>query len=415
MDKKLDEFLRQAAKVGMTEDESLRVRKMVEEKMSKNAVRAADGSCLTDDMTEISPSFIAAAKALRLSQKEAQTAQKRLHAFMDAHPVNMAKAMHRKEQMQGGWVSMRSLFSLRYGPILAAVLLLVGAGGGISYAAESALPGDPLYGVKVHVNEAVKASLAFTPQAKASVNAQIAAERINEAEALAAKGKLTTDTNASLIAAFQAHVDTARTAIDDVAKEGNAQVATTLNADMQKLLEDHTALLHSLEQKDDGSTSHSEIAVVLQNVEDATQQTIAFKKSLDGDGQIALNVALPFAATNSETSGSDGSHQNGRMMQVEINQKTEEHHDVSSSDDQGNSHTEVHISNGTNVRVFNTMNINVSGSGAVSSGSGSSSMKTDESSSNGTSVHIEQNGSVQINTSTTTNATNDVHIEQSDH
>ncbi|HVW66275.1 MAG TPA: DUF5667 domain-containing protein [Candidatus Peribacteraceae bacterium] len=424
MDKKLREFFRQAADIHMTEDESLRVRGMVAEKMEKNAVRASDSSCLTGTMDDITPAFADSAKSIRLTEKEAMEAQKRLHAFMESHPVNMAKAVQKRERAQGGW----SFFSLRFGSVLAAVVVLIGAGSGISYAAESALPGDPLYGVKVHVNEAVQAGLAFSPAAKARVNAQIADERLHEAEQLAARGRLTTDASTSLVAAFQTHLDDAHQAIADVAAAGKAQDAATIDDEVAHALQNHAAVLNSLAAADSGSDVHSEIAVILQNVEDATQKTVAFHKTLDGNGQIAMKIAVPFTSNNPDVPHNTDTENAPLMMRVDINQQTEEHHETSSSDEKGNSeHTEMHTFADTHVNVSNTVQglmMLKTGSGAASSGSGTSS---GASSSNGVSVHIENGGSaqvdtqsdsttnnnVQINTNTTTNVTNEVHIEQS--
>ena len=51
-------------------------------------------------------------------------------------------------------------------PIILILALMFG-GGGISYAAEGAVPGDALYPIKVSVNEEVRDLVAFSPEAKA--------------------------------------------------------------------------------------------------------------------------------------------------------------------------------------------------------------------------------------------------------
>src|SRR3989338_2663664 len=65
-------------------------------------------------------------------------------------------------------------------PVIAA-LLVVAISGGTVAAAETALPGDVLYPVKVHVTEEVQAALATTPKARAGGGGARAARRLGEA------------------------------------------------------------------------------------------------------------------------------------------------------------------------------------------------------------------------------------------
>ena len=74
-------------------------------------------------------------------------------------------------------------------PIIIIVALLLG-GGGTSFAAQSSLPGDVLYPVKIHVNEAVRSSLTFSTASKASLETELAEARLKETEELAAEGKM---------------------------------------------------------------------------------------------------------------------------------------------------------------------------------------------------------------------------------
>ncbi len=74
---------------------------------------------------------------------------------------------------------------------LASLLIFVIAGGTLTYAAEGTVPGDLLYPIKVNVTEPMRDALAITPVEKASWNAEKAVRRLNEAETLANKNKLT--------------------------------------------------------------------------------------------------------------------------------------------------------------------------------------------------------------------------------
>ncbi len=86
-----------------------------------------------------------------------------------------------------------SLFRIpaRLPAIALSVLVLLGAsGGGIVYAAEFALPGDVLYSVKVHMNEAFVAGLQATPEDRARWAVSRLERRMAEYNALKASGRL---------------------------------------------------------------------------------------------------------------------------------------------------------------------------------------------------------------------------------
>jgi hypothetical protein len=85
-----------------------------------------------------------------------------------------------------------SLFRLpaRLPALAFAVVLLLGAsGGGLAYAAESALPGDALYGVKIYVNEAIRGSFQLTPEDRASWALRRFERRLDELHRLEARGR----------------------------------------------------------------------------------------------------------------------------------------------------------------------------------------------------------------------------------
>ena len=86
------------------------------------------------------------------------------------------------------------------------VLLLLGVSGvGLTYAAEDALPGDTLYGVKIYVNEAVRSSLQFTAADRARWAVERLRRRMEELHQLSARGVA----NGDLDVALGDHVESA--------------------------------------------------------------------------------------------------------------------------------------------------------------------------------------------------------------
>lgn len=109
-----------------------------------------------------------------------------------------------------------SVFSYRTRMVLAGMMLFVLAGGGTASAAQAALPGDLLYPIKVSINEPIEVALASDVSAKAEVAVKLAERRVEEAQALAAKGTLEVSVAEELAANFDAHAA--------VAEELSAQV-----------------------------------------------------------------------------------------------------------------------------------------------------------------------------------------------
>jgi hypothetical protein len=153
------------------------------------------------------------ARAITLSPKEKQSMRVQVYAMMEV--PRAVPSTYR-------WFSPR--FSV---PI--AALLLIGLTSGTAFAAQSALPGDPLYAIKVNVTEPVQGALATTPKAKAEWHVQVAETRLEEGEALAASGKLTATTSAALATNFDAHAAAAQTIAANLAQQdpGSAAELTT--------------------------------------------------------------------------------------------------------------------------------------------------------------------------------------------
>ncbi len=62
---------------------------------------------------------------------------------------------------------------------------------GLCYAAESTVPGDALYGVKIHVNEPLFGAFSFSEEARAKWQVRLTERRIQEEQLLFARGTLT--------------------------------------------------------------------------------------------------------------------------------------------------------------------------------------------------------------------------------
>ena len=92
---------------------------------------------------------------------------------------------------------------------LTSLVLVVFAGTSTVYAAQGALPGAPLYGLKTNVLEPIEVALASTPAEKAKVESSIASRRVAEAQELAAEGRLDATTTREIEDNFNEHASRA--------------------------------------------------------------------------------------------------------------------------------------------------------------------------------------------------------------
>ncbi|MBI5155998.1 hypothetical protein HZA45_01850 [Candidatus Peregrinibacteria bacterium] len=148
------------------------------------------------------------------------------------------------------------LFSMKQLAAVCAAFVLV-AGSGITYAAESSLPGDVLYPVK-DVTERLRGTLAVNAKAKAEWHSTLALRRLEEGETLAAQGRLTAETEAELTERFRGHADEVAQDIALLADTDESESAATLGADFEATLSAHEALLQRIARSRDGEDGRME-------------------------------------------------------------------------------------------------------------------------------------------------------------
>jgi hypothetical protein len=143
--------------------------------------------------------------------------------------------------------------------------LVLAVSGGTAFAAEGSLPGDALYPVKVGINEQVRAGLAFSAEAKAEVQADLAERRLSEAERLAARGSLSEEHLARLEHRFEAHAERVRARIQQFEDSDRAEAASNVSARLEASLRAHEQILLRLSGDVDGEVEPN-VRLILQRV-----------------------------------------------------------------------------------------------------------------------------------------------------
>lgn len=124
-------------------------------------------------------------------------------------------------------------------------VVLVFGGVGTAAAAQGTLPGDLLYPVKLSVNEGVELALATSPKARAEVSAKLAERRVEEAETLAAQGKLNAAVGEELAANFEEHAQNADEQVDAIEAQ-DPVAAVELRTKLDSSLLAHGEILATL-------------------------------------------------------------------------------------------------------------------------------------------------------------------------
>ncbi len=198
--------------------------------------------------------------ALSLTDDERAMARQRTISFVKSNP---ARNVDQPRLLK--WLGIMSpqprLLKFKYAMPLFLIFALLASGGGVSYAAQNSLPGDPLYPVKVDVNEPIAGAFQFGTQAQAQWNADLAQTRLQEAEQLAAQNRLTPQLQAQVATRLQDAVAAAQNNITQLQEKNQGVVAAQVNNNLETDLRVHAAILarlavHHQNQGDGGNVSN---------------------------------------------------------------------------------------------------------------------------------------------------------------
>lgn len=175
-------------------------------------------------------------------------------------------------------------------PIIAIIVVIVAAlSGGV--AAESALPGDALYSVKVGVNENIRSAFTPTVHGKATWNVHRAERRLEEVETLVDIDSLSQDEAEESTANFRAHIATVKRDIESLRASGDIEASVELSTELEAMLQAHASVL-------------SRIAILNAGTHDALKSLLSSVESESrASGQLADTAAQMTVAGSASGSG----------------------------------------------------------------------------------------------------------------
>lgn len=199
------------------------------------------------------------------------------------------------------WLSIHMLY--RTGAALLAVLLLAG---GTAYASDGALPGSPLYTVKVNFKEPIEVALAASPREKAEKHAELAERRLEEATTLAVSATLDENTQVYLEQEFGEHVDSSLAAADVLAESGEEEASLDVRSHLESSLVAHADLLDLVEDKleEDGAeaahtSTHNLVRAIKLRQEVVSDTRVALERDLADNATPTDTLALVTEAASS--------------------------------------------------------------------------------------------------------------------
>lgn len=151
--------------------------------------------------------FFVRAHGLSLRPEDKDALLREMRSFMEENPVTEEPAPEKRPRS--------TIFRMRFIPLTAAFVLLFSIGTPM-YAAESALPGDFLYAVKVSINEQIRSFLSFSPTSKALWEIRRAERRLEEASVLLETGKISTEEGEEILKNLRANMDSVEQHINSV-------------------------------------------------------------------------------------------------------------------------------------------------------------------------------------------------------
>jgi hypothetical protein len=184
-----------------------------------------------------------AAKTLRLSNYE----KRRLRAHL-IHHIREQHHLTTKELVQSPYMPLRSTW-MKFASHVVVILLIISVAttSSVLAAADSSLPGDKLYGVKVNVTEEIRSFITTNPVQKIEYDITRVENRLDDAALLALKGELDTEAQETITTLLADHT----LAITDATNKLETDVDTpnsrrALHSKLETSMKSHSVILEAI-------------------------------------------------------------------------------------------------------------------------------------------------------------------------
>ncbi len=181
-----------------------------------------------------------------LTQSERASMRNHLMAFMAEHPALAPFWMRVADRLSGFFERAERHSFLSTRTVMPAFALVMVIGVGTSFAAEGALPGSPLYAIKVMFNEPLAGVFVQSDAAQAEWETKLVSRRLEEAEALVSKGMLTPIAQEELQASIAISAADFNTSVAKLAQSDDSAAVARVQSNFEASLAGHEEVLTKL-------------------------------------------------------------------------------------------------------------------------------------------------------------------------
>ncbi len=233
---------------------------------------------MKDDMNKLDELF-KDIKNAKLTDSERAFMRNSLEFFVAEYPARAPFSIRVMDALSNTFSGTRHTRYATSAAVMCSLVLVSGIG--TSIAAADALPGDALYSVKVNFNESLEGVLATNSESKAKLHARKVTRRLEEAETLAAEGRLTPAARAEIETQIHKTANAFDAAIAEVAESADPTVVAEVQSDMEASLVGHANVLASLST--DLPESRPTLAKILATVQTRAEMSKASREGAEGE------------------------------------------------------------------------------------------------------------------------------------
>lgn len=232
-----------------------------------------------------------------LTNSERDNMRAYLKSFLSSHPAHAPFSIRALDWAEATFIRSATGERFAYGKLAGASLVLIlFTGMGTSYAAQNALPGQALYGVKVNLNEVVEGAFALSPVARAEFDAELTTRRLEEAEVLAAANQLTPEVSSELQTRINESASSFNGNIALLAQnEDGLSAAADVQSDLEATLSAHANVLAAI------TATIPETKVALAPIISTVETHVASARQARDDDTALAAATLSVATAGEET------------------------------------------------------------------------------------------------------------------
>lgn len=194
-----------------------------------------------------------------------------------------------KNHLSRSWSSY--ILSRRFVPsfVIVAVLFI---SGGLLAKAETALPGDVLYSLKLNINEEVRDIAALTPEAKARLAIDVTERRLQEAAALSAQGRFDQTSQTLIKKELAKNVNQFKNRVASLVSRNDLGAAQQLAVDFESSLKAHELILEKISSDNGSSTDSARISSLISDIRGQIATSTASRIDIDSKELLADSTNL---------------------------------------------------------------------------------------------------------------------------